>query len=228
MTYPLPRPATYEAGAGMDRKASLLGLLDAIMISEKLHRRRSCSAESHVLSHFVTSVLCLLTGMNSMTAITRNLPWFIKDLGVSIIGTVSASHIHAIPSNVNTKQECYTSLIENLDFGDLKCLKYSLSKILGIGIVFGGSIMKVPQVLLSKWPYKMFNTQVDVPQSSTPVQHADFHYQPISLRLYRTPSHWPILLDTSSHLPPMAKTFSLLFRTSSSLSSSSSICPAPP
>ena len=29
-TYPLPRPATYEAGAGMDKKASLLDLLDAI------------------------------------------------------------------------------------------------------------------------------------------------------------------------------------------------------
>ena len=30
VTHPLPRPATYEAGAGMDKKASLLGLLDAI------------------------------------------------------------------------------------------------------------------------------------------------------------------------------------------------------
>lgn len=59
------------------------------------------------------------------------------------------SHIPAI-SYVNIKQECYTSLIENLDVSDVKCLKYSLSKILGIGIVFGGSIVKVPQILLSK------------------------------------------------------------------------------
>ncbi|KAF9465578.1 hypothetical protein BDZ94DRAFT_1159835 [Collybia nuda] len=66
-----------------------------------------------------------------MTAITRNLPWFIRDLGVSIVG-----------------KECYTSLIENLDIGDVQCIKYSLSKGLGIGIVVGGSIMKVPQVLL--------------------------------------------------------------------------------
>ncbi|KAF8169397.1 hypothetical protein BJ912DRAFT_999701 [Pholiota molesta] len=66
-----------------------------------------------------------------MTAITQNLPWFIKDLGVSIVG-----------------QECYTSLVENLHLDDVKCLKYSLSKGLGIGIVLGGSIMKVPQILL--------------------------------------------------------------------------------
>ncbi|KAF8878381.1 mannose-P-dolichol utilization defect 1 protein [Gymnopilus junonius] len=66
-----------------------------------------------------------------MTAITRNLPWFIKDLGVSIVG-----------------DDCYTSLVENLDIADVKCLKYSLSKGLGIGIVVGGSIMKVPQILL--------------------------------------------------------------------------------
>ncbi|KAF9052127.1 hypothetical protein BJ165DRAFT_1591863 [Panaeolus papilionaceus] len=66
-----------------------------------------------------------------MTSITRNLPWFIKDLGISIVG-----------------KECYTSLVENLDIGDVKCLKYAVSKGLGIGIVVGGSIMKVPQILL--------------------------------------------------------------------------------
>lgn len=31
-THPRPRPATYEAGAGMDKKASLFGLLLAAMI----------------------------------------------------------------------------------------------------------------------------------------------------------------------------------------------------
>ncbi|KAI0714405.1 mannose-P-dolichol utilization defect 1 protein [Cerioporus squamosus] len=66
-----------------------------------------------------------------MTAITQNLPWFVKDLGVSIVG-----------------QKCYTSIVENLDFSDIECLKYSLSKGLGLGIVVGGSIMKVPQLLL--------------------------------------------------------------------------------
>ncbi|EAU86340.1 MPU1p [Coprinopsis cinerea okayama7 len=66
-----------------------------------------------------------------MTAITKNLPWFIKDLGVGIIG-----------------KECYTSLVEELNVTDVPCLKYSLSKGLGVGIVVGGSIVKVPQILL--------------------------------------------------------------------------------
>ncbi|KAF7980323.1 hypothetical protein HWV62_38735 [Athelia sp. TMB] len=66
-----------------------------------------------------------------MTTITRNLPPFIRDLGVSIVG-----------------KKCYTSLVENLDVTDIECLKYSLSKGLGLGIVVGGSIMKVPQLLL--------------------------------------------------------------------------------
>ncbi|KAF5338859.1 hypothetical protein D9758_015566 [Tetrapyrgos nigripes] len=66
-----------------------------------------------------------------MTAITQNLPWFIRDLGISIIG-----------------KKCYTSLIENLDISDVDCIKFSISKGLGIGIVAGGSIMKIPQLLL--------------------------------------------------------------------------------
>jgi len=66
-----------------------------------------------------------------MTAITRNLPWFIADLGTTIIG-----------------EKCYSSLVENLNLADVDCLKYSLSKGLGFGIVVGGSIMKVPQLML--------------------------------------------------------------------------------
>lgn len=48
-----------------------------------------------------------------------------------------------------TRQKCYESLIENLNFSDLECIKYSISKGLGVAIVLGGSIMKVPQLLLS-------------------------------------------------------------------------------
>lgn len=46
-------------------------------------------------------------------------------------------------------QKCYESLIEDLDFSDSECIKYSISKALGVAIVLGGSIMKVPQLLLS-------------------------------------------------------------------------------
>ncbi|KAF7439737.1 hypothetical protein PC9H_000073 [Pleurotus ostreatus] len=66
-----------------------------------------------------------------MTSITRNLPSFVKDLGVAVVG-----------------EKCYISLVENLEFGDVPCLKFAVSKVLGIGIVVGGSIVKVPQLLL--------------------------------------------------------------------------------
>jgi mannose-P-dolichol utilization defect protein 1 len=38
-------------------------------------------------------------------------------------------------------------LVENLQFGDVECLQYALSKGLGVAIVAGGSIMKVPQII---------------------------------------------------------------------------------
>jgi hypothetical protein len=52
-------------------------------------------------------------------------------------------------SHRRRKQKCYVSLIENLNLDDVDCIKYSLSKGIGVGIVAGGSIMKVPQLLLS-------------------------------------------------------------------------------
>ncbi|KIY45097.1 mannose-P-dolichol utilization defect 1 protein, partial [Fistulina hepatica ATCC 64428] len=66
-----------------------------------------------------------------MTSITRNLPWFVRDLGISVVG-----------------QECYVSLVENLNVSDVPCIKYTVSKGLGIGVVLGGAIMKVPQIML--------------------------------------------------------------------------------
>ena len=47
------------------------------------------------------------------------------------------------------EQKCYVSLVENLNVEDVDCIKYSLSKAIGVGIVAGGSIMKVPQLVLS-------------------------------------------------------------------------------
>lgn len=38
-------------------------------------------------------------------------------------------------------------MVYNLDLDDVRCLRYSLSKVLGLGIVVGGSIVKVPQIL---------------------------------------------------------------------------------
>lgn len=44
-------------------------------------------------------------------------------------------------------QECYTTLVWNLDLTSSSCLKYSISKVLGLVIVAGGSIVKVPQIV---------------------------------------------------------------------------------
>ncbi|EJD45671.1 mannose-P-dolichol utilization defect 1 protein [Auricularia subglabra TFB-10046 SS5] len=67
----------------------------------------------------------------SLLSITNNLPWFVKDPAVALVG-----------------ETCYHSLVEQLDLGDSDCLKFAFSKALGLGIVVGGSIVKVPQVLL--------------------------------------------------------------------------------
>jgi len=53
------------------------------------------------------------------------------------------------------QQKCYVSLVENLNIKDVECLKYSLSKGLGLGIVLGGSIMKIPQLLLSTFSLRI-------------------------------------------------------------------------
>ncbi|KXN69274.1 mannose-P-dolichol utilization defect 1 protein [Conidiobolus coronatus NRRL 28638] len=59
-----------------------------------------------------------------------NLPNFLRTPAVGLIG-----------------EKCYTELIENLNFTNVPCLKYAISKGLGLGIVVGGSIVKIPQIL---------------------------------------------------------------------------------
>ncbi|KAI9255225.1 hypothetical protein BDA99DRAFT_442393 [Phascolomyces articulosus] len=43
--------------------------------------------------------------------------------------------------------QCYVSLVEDFDLTDVPCIKYAISKALGFGIVVGGSIVKIPQIL---------------------------------------------------------------------------------
>ncbi|KAF9927546.1 hypothetical protein FBU30_003092 [Linnemannia zychae] len=58
------------------------------------------------------------------------LPYFLKAPAVTIIG-----------------DKCYTTLIEDLNITDVPCIKYAISKGLGFGIVAGGAIVKVPQII---------------------------------------------------------------------------------
>ena len=43
--------------------------------------------------------------------------------------------------------KCYRTFFMEGDFTDVPCLKYSVSKGLGYGIVVGSAIMKLPQIL---------------------------------------------------------------------------------
>jgi len=66
-----------------------------------------------------------------MSVLSRLVPEFLKDPAVALIG-----------------EKCYTSLVEEINVSDVDCLKLAVSKALGIGIVVGGSIMKLPQILI--------------------------------------------------------------------------------
>ncbi|CAG8476973.1 16762_t:CDS:1 [Funneliformis caledonium] len=44
-------------------------------------------------------------------------------------------------------EKCYTTLIEDLNITDAACLKLLLSKGLGFGIVLGGALVKLPQII---------------------------------------------------------------------------------
>jgi mannose-P-dolichol utilization defect protein 1 len=63
--------------------------------------------------------------------VTHNIPFFLRDPAVALIG-----------------EKCYTVLVYDFDITHSECLKYALSKGLGLGIVLGGSIVKIPQVSL--------------------------------------------------------------------------------
>ena len=62
---------------------------------------------------------------------TRAAPSFIKNPIISVLGS----------------KKCYESLIEDINYKDTECLKLAVSKGLGVGIVAGGSIVKIPQIL---------------------------------------------------------------------------------
>eukprot|EP00833_Pecoramyces_ruminatium_P004723 jgi/Orpsp1_1/1178755/evm.model.c7180000066625.1 len=44
-------------------------------------------------------------------------------------------------------EKCYVELVENLNVKNVDCIKYAFSKVLGLGMVCGGAILKVPQII---------------------------------------------------------------------------------
>jgi len=55
---------------------------------------------------------------------------YIKDLVISLIS-----------------ERCYVELVENLNVKNVECVKYVFSKVIGLGMVCGGAILKVPQII---------------------------------------------------------------------------------
>ncbi|KAG8903086.1 hypothetical protein FRB99_003759 [Tulasnella sp. 403] len=50
------------------------------------------------------------------------------------------------PATAIIGRRCFQSLLENLDYTDSHCIRLAISKALGIGIVAGGLIVKLPQI----------------------------------------------------------------------------------
>ncbi|RSH82675.1 uncharacterized protein EHS24_007669 [Apiotrichum porosum] len=67
---------------------------------------------------------------SAVTAVTHNIPWFLRVPAEALIG-----------------EKCYGVLVYDFNITDVDCLKYALSKGLGFGIVLGGSIVKIPQIM---------------------------------------------------------------------------------
>ncbi|KAJ9082722.1 hypothetical protein DSO57_1001793 [Entomophthora muscae] len=59
-------------------------------------------------------------------------PLFVKDLATWVLGD----------------PHCYEEIVESLNLSNVECLKFGLSKGLGLGIVFGGCIVKIPQIIV--------------------------------------------------------------------------------
>ena len=67
---------------------------------------------------------------NTLQPFTRSLPAPLLKLGISLLGA-----------------DCYKSLVLDIDLSSTECLKLATSKGLGIGIIAGSSVVKIPQIL---------------------------------------------------------------------------------
>ncbi|KAI9796761.1 MAG: hypothetical protein M1833_006001 [Piccolia ochrophora] len=67
---------------------------------------------------------------STIQPLTKNLPEPVRDAAINLLG-----------------KKCYRSLLLNVDISDTECLKLAVSKGLGIAIIGGSSIIKIPQLL---------------------------------------------------------------------------------
>ncbi|WVO14788.1 hypothetical protein L204_102426 [Cryptococcus depauperatus] len=70
------------------------------------------------------------TSHSAVTAFTHNIPSFLRTPVEAVIG-----------------EQCYKTLVYDLNITNQDCLKYALSKTIGLAIVVGSSIVKIPQII---------------------------------------------------------------------------------
>ncbi|GAA6064286.1 hypothetical protein JCM10212_000952 [Sporobolomyces blumeae] len=68
--------------------------------------------------------------MDALRSVTASLPTFISD-----------------PISSLVTPTCYRSLVLDLDLTDTECLSLTLSKLVGVGIITGSAVVKVPQIV---------------------------------------------------------------------------------
>ncbi|KAI8991172.1 hypothetical protein BDF20DRAFT_812141 [Mycotypha africana] len=61
---------------------------------------------------------------------------------------VRKSQLIQAPATRFLGEACYPSLVQDMNYHDKECMKLALSKVLGAGMVVGGAIIKIPQILL--------------------------------------------------------------------------------
>jgi len=81
-------------------------------------------------------------------------PSFIEAPASAIIGQVRVTQFpprRCVADWKTSSQKCFSSLLENLNFEDTECIKYAISKGLGLAIVAGGAVVKIPQIAISEF-----------------------------------------------------------------------------
>ena len=45
------------------------------------------------------------------------------------------------------REDCFDKFVNKQDFSDTECIKFTISKAVGLAIVAGSSILKIPQII---------------------------------------------------------------------------------
>lgn len=70
---------------------------------------------------------------------------------MAVLGVVAASVNADRPSQPLKffvfREDCFDKFVSKQDFSDAECLKFTISKCIGLAIVVGSAIVKLPQII---------------------------------------------------------------------------------